>query len=1028
MKEVVIALRSNVDKLEKEFQKAGGLFSNLLNHVSKKLEVSVSTTKAENNLKRTANVFDNFTGRVIALNQSLEVAKTLILGFSGDVKAAAGLGVLRDQFKGTAEDIELFKQATAGTVKEATLLELSNQASDLGVTLQDQALLFNIAEDAADKYGGSTDENFRSLVFTTEGATKALKSLGIQKDVYEQKLKDLAAAEGKTVDQLEGESEKRLRVKAILELSGQTLDDVKNKQRDNADTLDAMGTSFEEAKEKIAEGFLPVVKLVGEAVILLNEWIQEQTAAFRVAIGVLGFVTAAFLLMGETLNTKFYTVTLMIGAVITLITAFKNGEPVIVLISSLLISIGVAITILRTSFLAMAHGWVFNLGNMANALALARLQLKLASMEGRIFAGVMTAAGISVKGFFASLGPIGWAMLGISALASLFAAFGNEVDEVKEKTESYEEALERKAGKDNIEVVNLQAQQVGYNLLVGELMKTNAASAERAKLVKEIQSKYPDLIKNIDLNSAGEKELGIWKEWVNRQFETRIKLMILEKKAALIAEDIAKTELDILSKTSSKTPSSTGAMASHQQQPTQADLYANWMANGPVVAELKKDVDEKNKLLLDINRQADQLRKTIGGSGSSQPAVKTGSGKSGTTPKKYEQDIARLEEDKKRQEIANIDADNNVKQQLEMDYQRKKREIIVQALKDEKLTNDEKNRLELQSLDLQKQILETEIKLKKEVLDEKFKLDTDALKRKQELESANLDASDAKKGAEIELERAHLQEKLDMYKSYGMDVTEIEHQLALNALKLKKQNLEKEKEDLKASEEFKKTMLDARVVTESEQFDQDRRKNSAWLAEQLANERLTGEQKAQLYEVYEAKNSEINSRENEYRLGKTQEILSNLGGLFAQHTAAYKAFAIASAIITTYEAATKALLAGPIIGPILMGSIIAAGMGQVANIIATEVPGYAKGGAVVGENGPEIITPMQDYASGQVLLATETANAVQRAIMLNGSSGGNNQDLVRELREWPKKVRFDLGLDAFRGGMERIRYQDGLAI
>lgn len=1028
MKEVVIALRSNVDKLEKEFQKAGELFSGLLNRVSQKLEVAVSTTQAEKNIRKTANVFDNLAGRVIALNQSLEVAKALIMGFSGDVKAAAGLGVLREQFKGTAEDIELFKQATAGTVKEATLLELSNQATDLGVSLQDQAILFNIAEDAADKYGGATDDNFRSLVFTTEGATKALKSLGIQKDVYEQKLKDLATAEGKTIEELDGEAEKRLRVKAILQLSGQTLDDVKNKQRDNADTLDAMGTSFEAAKVKIAEGFLPAVKIVGEIVIWLNERIQSFTATTRVLIGVLGFATTAFLLMGDTLNAKFYAITLLIGAVITLITAFKNGEPVIVLISSLLISIGVAITILRTSFLAMAHGWVFNLGKMANALFVARMELKFASIEGRTFAGVMTAAGISVKGFFASLGPIGLAMLGISALASLFAAFGNEVDEVKEKTESYEEALERKAGKDNIEVVNLQAQQVGYNLLVGELIKTNAASAERAKLVKEIQSKYPDLIKNIDLNSAGEKELGIWKEWVNRQFETRIKLMILEKKAALIAEDIAKAELDILSKTSTKTTSSTGAMTAHQQQPTQADLYANFMANGPVVAGLRKDVEEKRKLLLDLNKQADQLRKTIGGGGSSQPAVKTGSGKSGTATKKYEEDIAKLEEEKRRNEINNISADNAIKQQLEIDHQRKKKEIVEQALKSEKLTNDEKNRLELQSLDLQKQILESEIKIKQEALDEKFKLDTDALKRKQELESADLDASEAKKGAEIELEREHLQEKLDIYKSYGKDVTEIEHQLALNSLKLKKHNLEKEKEDLKASEGFKKTMLDARVVTESEQFDQDRRKNSAWLAEQLANERLTGEQKVQLYEVYEAKNSEISSRENEYRLGKTQEILSNLGGLFAQHTAAYKAFAIASAIITTYEAATKALLAGPIIGPILMGSIIAAGMAQVANIIATEVPGYAKGGAVVGENGPEIITPMQDYASGQVLLATETANAVQRAIMTNGSSNTNNQDLIRELREWPKKVRFDLGLDAFRGGMERIRYQDGLAI
>lgn len=1027
MKEVVIALKANIDRFEKELDKAGNAFSGLLDMVSQKLEVAVSTTQAQKNIKSTANVFDNFAGRVIALNQSLEVAKSLLLGFSGDVKAAAGLGVLREQFKGTTEDIELFKMATAGTVKEATLLELSNQATDLGVSLRDQAVLFNIAEDAADKYGGSTDENFRSLVFTTEGATKALKSLGIQKDVYEQKLKELALSEGKTIDQLDGEAEKRLRVKAILELSGQTIEDVKNKQRDNADTLDAMGTSFEEAKEKIAEGFLPVIKIVGEIVIWVNKEIQELSASVRVAIGVIGLVTTAFLILGNTLNAKFYVITLLIGAVITLFTAFKDGQPVMVLISSLLVSLGVAIGILRTSFLSMAHGWVFNLANMSTALGVARVQLKLAAMEGRIFAGAMTAAGMSVKAFFASLGPIGWAMLAFSAIASVIAALGSEVDDVKEKTESYEEALERKATKDNIDVVNVKSQQVGYNALVSELIKTNAASAERAKIVKEIQGKYPELIKNIDLNTAGEKELGIWKEWVNRQFETRIKLMILEKKAALIAEDIAKAELDILNKTTVKSTEPGGVLASHKQQPTQADLYANFMANGPVVAGLKKDIEDKTKLLQAMNKEANQLRNSIGSNGSSQPVTKGGSSSS-STPKKYEQELAKLEEEKRRNEISNIYADTKVKQQLEMDYLKKKQEIYDNSIKNDKLTNEEKNRLQLASLDIQKQLLESEIKLKKEALDEKFKLDTEEQKRKHELDAARLDANEATKMQELELERQHLNERLNLYRQYGKDVTDIEHQLAINTLKINKAKTEKDKEDLKASDEFKKMLFDAQVVSEGAQFDHDRKKNSEWLQEQLAEQKLSEEQKTQLFEIYEQKNTEIQSRENEYRLGKTQEILGNLGGLFAQHTAAYKAFAIASAIITTYEAATKALLAGPIIGPILMGSIIAAGMGQVANIIATEVPGYAKGGAVVGENGPEIITPMQDYASGQILLATETANAVQRAIASRGGSSSNNQDILNAMKAWPRTVKFDLGLDALRGGFERLKYQDGLAI
>jgi len=69
-----------------------------------------------------------------------------------------------------------------------------------------------------------------------------------------------------------------------------------------------------------------------------------------------------------------------------------------------------------------------------------------------------------------------------------------------------------------------------------------------------------------------------------------------------------------------------------------------------------------------------------------------------------------------------------------------------------------------------------------------------------------------------------------------------------------------------------------------------------------------------------------------------------------------KELAAAQALINTYEAATKALAAGPYIGPVLAALIYAAGMMQVANIYATE-PGGATGGAgsaAGGAFGPPI--------------------------------------------------------------------------
>lgn len=71
------------------------------------------------------------------------------------VKGAAELSVLRANFKGNAEDLELFRKAVAGTVSDAGLIKLSNRATDLKMSMEDQAIAFSFAEDAADKYGGS---------------------------------------------------------------------------------------------------------------------------------------------------------------------------------------------------------------------------------------------------------------------------------------------------------------------------------------------------------------------------------------------------------------------------------------------------------------------------------------------------------------------------------------------------------------------------------------------------------------------------------------------------------------------------------------------------------------------------------------------------------------------------------------------------------------------------------------------------------------------------------------------------------
>lgn len=73
-----------------------------------------------------------------------------------------------------------------------------------------------------------------------------------------------------------------------------------------------------------------------------------------------------------------------------------------------------------------------------------------------------------------------------------------------------------------------------------------------------------------------------------------------------------------------------------------------------------------------------------------------------------------------------------------------------------------------------------------------------------------------------------------------------------------------------------------------------------------------------------------------------------------------KVLSIAEAIINTAKAITKALEAGPLLGPILAGVVGALGAIQIAAIIAEPIPQFADGGvahglSLVGEQGPELV-------------------------------------------------------------------------
>lgn len=111
--------------------------------------------------------------------------------------------------------------------------------------------------------------------------------------------------------------------------------------------------------------------------------------------------------------------------------------------------------------------------------------------------------------------------------------------------------------------------------------------------------------------------------------------------------------------------------------------------------------------------------------------------------------------------------------------------------------------------------------------------------------------------------------------------------------------------------------------------------------------------------------------------------LSGVSGVLADLFKDNKAFAIANVAISTAAGAMKAFEQGGIFGWIGAGSIIAAGAGQIANILATE-PGNAKTPSLSGGSG-----------SGSAAAAAQQGSAV--SLTIKGSGNINMDDLAAGL-------------------------------
>ncbi len=319
---LVINIEARINKLEESLNKAEAdgvkAAKNIENAFGKtnpqvgtdgikKLNSEVDNLKPK--LKANTEEMSRWAMIITGINQGFQFLKDSVNGFKNlvmdSVNKANELAETKSYFKGSADDVELFKKAVKDTEEEGSLIALSNQASDLGINTKDQVILFALAKRAAEAYGGDVSAGMQKVIYASEGNLRGIRALGIQTMVYTHTLNDLAIQHGGNINMLDADTQKQLRLQAIIKASGMTMEEATDGVKSNDDAYKALSVRIDEVKLKFGQ-------LVSDSLMPLIGGLDKSSKSTK------DFVSAIFGIGGVVVNAipllvNLYTAQAMLG-------------------------------------------------------------------------------------------------------------------------------------------------------------------------------------------------------------------------------------------------------------------------------------------------------------------------------------------------------------------------------------------------------------------------------------------------------------------------------------------------------------------------------------------------------------------------------------------------------------------------------------------------------------------------------------------------------------------------------------------
>lgn len=291
---------------------------------------------------------------------------------------------------------------------------------------------------------------------------------------------------------------------------------------------------------------------------------------------------------------------------------------------------------------------------------------------------------------------------------------------------------------------------------------------------------------------------------------------------------------------------------------------------------------------------------------------------------------------------------------LEEEIRDKKLSIAKKEFDSKKITQTE---FELQSLNIKNEFLKkqadatvanAQMELTDFIDNNKSKLDnnqflTDELVA-QELDRINRVSEAKAKEATTRLEEGKINEK--------------EYAAAIKVIDDKVVEDNKAVTEAKVAADVEKTAidLDNKIAATANEFEAKQLELDNNLAQELAAAEKSGASKKLIEDKYALAQKQLDKSVQDAKLSGIYNALGMAAGLFKEHTAAYKALAIAQTMIQTYQSATLAYssaflpiptIASPALGAVFAGVAVASGLANIAKIAGVKM---ARGAILQGDS------------------------------------------------------------------------------